>query len=334
MVTVVTGASGFLGGVLVRSLLAHGRHVRAVDLRRGPSLEGLEVEFQRADVRDGDAVQAALRGASTVFHTAAVISVTGDRSGKVRDVNVNGVRTVAEAALDAGVDRFVHCSSVHAFDLELDGELTEASPRATDPHLPPYDRSKAAGEAALREVVERGLDAVVCNPTGVIGPHDINPSRMGVVILALFRGRMPALIDGGFNWVDVRDVVAGLLAAEAQGRTGENYLLPGHQRSLLEMAIAAEEVSGVPRPRRVVPMWLARTVTPIGNVVSGSTGNPLWATSESLHALRFSPPVSGAKARTELGYAPRPFVETIGETYRWFEDRGLLPRSEPGPPGV
>ncbi len=326
MVTVVTGASGFVGGVLVRALLEEGRDVRGVDLRRGPSIEGLDIEFRQADVRNGEAIREALEGASTVFHTAAVISVTGDRSGRVRDVNVNGVRTVAEAALSSGVDRFVHCSSVHAYDLEVDAELTETSPRATDPHLPPYDRSKAAGEAALREVAARGLDTVVCNPTGVIGPHDFAPSRMGVVLLALFRGRMPALIDGGFNWVDVRDVVAGLLAAETRGRTGENYLLPGHQRSLLEMALAAEEVSGVPRPKRVVPMWIARAVTPIGNIVSGRTGNPLWATSESLHALRHSPPVSGSKARAELGYAPRPFPETIGDTYRWFQDQGLLPR--------
>jgi len=333
MVTVVTGASGFLGGVLVRRLLSEGRAVRAVDLHRGPTLDGLDIDFVKANVLDRSTLDTAFRGVSTVFHLAAVISVTGDPADRVWNVNVNGVRNTAGAALASGVNRFVHCSSVHAFDLEIDGELDESSPPSTASTLPIYDRSKAAGEAALREVTARGLDAVVCNPTGVIGPYDFAPSRMGVVLLALFRRRLLALIDGGFNWVDVRDVATGLISAEARGRTGENYLLAGSQRSLPEVAAVAEEVSGVRRPRYTVPMWAARTLSPLGNIVSGRTGNPLWYTSESLHALRFSPPVSGAKAATELGHHPRSFEDTIGDTYQWFAEAGLLPRSTTGDAG-
>jgi len=262
MVAVVTGASGFVGATLVRSLLAAGREVRGVDLQRGSSLDGLDIDWVEADVLDRSAMDHALEGASTVFHTAAVISIAGDPTGRVWNVNVNGVRNTAEAALEASAERFVHCSSVHAFDLEIEGDLDEGRARATRSRLPVYDRSKAAGETALSTVAARGLNTVVCNPTGILGPHDFAPSRMGSVLLALFQGRMNGVVAGGFNWVDVRDVVAGLVAAEEHGIPGENYLLPGHYRTLDEIAAAAEQVSGIPRPRTVAPMWLARAVSP------------------------------------------------------------------------
>lgn len=326
MLTVVTGASGFLGGALVRALLAEERQVRAVDLRRGPGLAGLDVEWMPADVLDISSLEASFQGAEIVFHLAAVISVTGDPTGQVWAVNVDGPRNVAEAALHAGVHRLVHCSSVHAYDLEAgEHRVTETSPRATAAGLPVYDRSKAAGEAALRQMIDGGLDAVIVNPTGVIGPYDFAPSRMGSVFLALFRRRLPALIDGGFDWVDVRDVASSMLAAETQGRRGENYLLPGHHLSLPELAAVAEQVSGVPKPTFSVPMRFARLWSPLADMVSRRSANPLWYTTESLHALRFDPAVSGAKAQAELGHRPRPFDDTVRDIHHWFTDQGLLP---------
>jgi dihydroflavonol-4-reductase len=132
MLTVVTGASGFLGAALVRALLAEERQVRAVDLRRGPGLAGLDVEWMPADVLDTSSLEAGFQGAGIVYHLAAVISVTGDPTGQVWAVNVDGPRNVAEAALHAGVHRLVHCSSVHAYDLEAgEHQVTETSPPAT-----------------------------------------------------------------------------------------------------------------------------------------------------------------------------------------------------------
>lgn len=334
MLTVVTGASGFLGGALVRTLLAQDRQVRAVDLQRGPGLAGLDLEWMPADVLDTSNLEAAFQGATVVYHLAAVISVTGDPTGRVWAVNVNGVRNVAETALSVGVRRLVHCSSVHAYDLEVgEHRVTETSPRATAAGLPVYDRSKVAGEAALQEVIDRGLDAVIVNPTGVIGPYDFGPSRMGWVFLALFRRRLPALIDGGFDWVDVRDVASSMVAAEAHGPRGENYLLPGHRLSLPELAGVAEQVTGVPKPTFTVPMRFARLWSPLADMVSRRTGNPLWYTREILHALRFDPSVSGAKAEAELGHRPRPVDETVKDIYDWFTGQGLLqgacqPRSD------
>jgi dihydroflavonol-4-reductase len=323
--TVVTGASGFLGGAVVRELMAQDREVRAVDLHRGPTLDGLDVEFVHGDVLDRPSLDIVFEDAGAVYHLAGLISITGDPDGRVHRVNVDGVRNVAEAALGAGVQRLIHCSSVHAYDLEAPADLlSETSPRATAPGLPAYDRSKAGGEAALREVADRGLDSVVINPTGIIGPYDFGPSRMGRVFQALFRKRLPALIEGGFDWVDSRDVASAMVTAESRGRTGENYLLPGHHLSIPDLAGVAEEVSSVPKPRWTVPMWLARVWSPLGDVFGRRSESPLWYTSESLHALEHTPAVSSKKALEELGHSPRPVNETVGDIYRWFKDNGDL----------
>lgn len=323
MVTVVTGASGFLGGAVVRALLEQDREVRAIDLHRGPTLDGLDIEFVRGDVLDPERLLAAFDGADAVYHLVALISIAGDPTGQVRRINVDGVRNVAEASLESGVRRMVHCSSVHAYDLETGGKtVIEESARATAPQLPAYDRSKAAGESALRKVVDRGLDAVVVNPTGIIGPDDFAPSRTGQLFQAMFTGKLPALIKGGFDWVDSRDVASSILAADSHGRTGENYLLPGHACTIAQLAALAEEVSGTPKPKVTVPMGLAKIWSPIGDRLSRRSGSALTFTSESLHVLEHNPPISGDKARQVLGHDPRPIEDTVADIYRWFEQRG------------
>jgi dihydroflavonol-4-reductase len=283
-----------------------------------------------ADVLDVASLRTALDGAEVVYHLAARISVTGDPDGLVWATNVGGVRNVAEVALASGVRRFVHCSSVHAFDLDRSGgHLDERSPRADRPSLPAYDRSKAAGEWELRKVVQRGLDAVVVNPTGVIGPCDFEPSRMGTFFAALAQGRLPALVAGGFDWVDVRDVAEALIAAEERGRTGETYLVPGHWHSLRGLARMVAEVTGVSPPMVAVPMGVARLWGPLGTVLARRWDSPLLAGSESLHALRFGGAVSGEKAARELGHRPRPAMESVRDLYAWF-GRGGDPRMADG----
>jgi len=326
MVCAVTGAAGHIGTNLVRELLAEGRDTRIIDLREPAALVALGAGLVTADVRDPVAMAAALTGVDTVFHLAAVISVTGSRGGVVEDVNVNGVRTVAEAALRAGVRRLVHCSSVHAFDLEAvrGRPVDEQAPRSLARRLPAYDRSKAAGEVQLRRVVEQGLDAVVVNPTGVIGPRDEQPSRMGHFFLALEAGQLPATVEGGFDWVDVRDVVTALLATETRGRTGENYLVGGHYATTRELAEIAHAVTGVAAPRVEVPLWFARLWSPAATLVSRTREHPLLYTRDSLHALASMPRVDSSKAQRELGHRPRSTQSTVTDLYAWFAQSGLL----------
>ena len=328
MVTAVTGASGYLGGAVVRALLAEGRHVRAIDLHRGPALDGLDVEFVQGDVLDSASMNHALSRVDAVYHLAAMIAIAGEPSEQVWTLNVEGAGNVAQAALRMGVGRMVHCSSVHAYDLESElPSLTEDSPKTVIRSRPVYDRSKAAGEEKVREAIGQGLDGVIVNPTGVIGPLDFAPSRMGHVFIAMFTNRLPALIDGGFDWVDLRDVAASMIAAEKRGRTGDNYLLAGHYASIEELAGMASATSGVEVTARKAPMWLARLAAPLGAFGRGA-GRDLSYTSDALHALRYSPPISSAKAATELGHKPRPTADSVRDIHQWFDRRGDLEVAE------
>lgn len=323
----VTGAGGHVGTNLVRSLLAAGREVRAVDTREPVDLVGLGARWVPADVRDRRALRIAFSDAEVVFHLAAVISVVGGMGGLVSSVNVDGVAACAHAALDAGVPRFVHCSSIHAFDLEAcrGTTVTEGSPRSTRPSLPAYDRSKAAGEAALRLVVAEGLDAVILNPSGVIGPRDEGPSRMGALLLAAARGRLPATVQGDFDWVDVRDVVDALLVAETTGDTGENYIVGGHSADLATLAAWAAAAAGGRRPRADLPLWFARLWAPGASFVARRSQNPLLYTWDSLHAVGSRPRVDHSRAAGVLGHHPRPLRDTVDDLVTFFADQGSIP---------
>jgi dihydroflavonol-4-reductase len=243
----------------------------------------------------------------------------------VTATNVDGARNAAEAALACGVRRFVHCSSIHAFVQEgPSGTIVEPMPRALDGRHAAYDRSKAIGEQAVREVVARGLDVVIVHPTAVIGPFDFKPSRMGRLLLALYRRRIPALVPGGFDWVDVRDVVAGLLQAEARGRANESYLLSGRYVPVSEFARLAAEVTGVPAPRWCTPFRLARAAAPFSTAFGRIRGREPLFTTESLVALATGTKVDCGKARQELGYSARDLKTTLHDTYAWFAETGRI----------
>jgi dihydroflavonol-4-reductase len=243
----------------------------------------------------------------------------------MQQINIVGPRNVVAACLKTGVKRLVHFSSIHALSTQpKDGVVDETRGPSGDDGAPDYDCTKAAGEHEVQAGVKQGLDAVVLNPTGVIGPGDYRPSPMGAVFLKLYHRQIPSLIDGGFNWVDVRDVVSGALAAAERGRTGERYLLSGHWLSVRELAVLVEKETGRGPPWLVAPMWSARLAAPFAVAWAHLTnGRPLF-TSASLHALRNHRQISHDKASRDLGYQPRPVEETVRDIFRWFADAKQL----------
>lgn len=319
----LTGASGHVGTNLLPMLLERGHDVRVLAFEGEDFTEIEGPEYQRGDVRDRASLDSAFEGAEAVIHLAAKISIVGDRDGSVWETNVTGARNVAEAALAANVKRLVHTSSCHAFNINDGAELVDETAGRPGPRYPAYDRSKAAGEAEVRKVIERGLDAVVVNPSGIIGPNDPEPSRMGRTLLNIASGRLPGLIDGGFDWVDVRDVCEGVLLALERGRTGENYLLSGHWLSVSDIAGLVEEFSGRKRPWFTSPMWLARMTAPIVHGLADLTGGEPLYTPEALHALRASPLCNG-KAVGELGFSVRPTRDSVRDALASFREQGRL----------
>lgn len=323
----ITGATGHVGSNLVRQLVARGDTVRALTRNPDPKeLRGLPVEKIAGDLSAGEGLDRLCDGAELVFHLAAQISIVGPMNGLVHRVNVEGARNVANAALRAKVRRMVHCCSVHVFEPAPFHEPTnETRPRVQRGEAPAYDVSKAEGEAVVRQAVAEGLDAVIVHPSGVMGPFDFKPSRMGHVLLKLYRRRLPALLAGGFDWVDARDVSAGMLAAAERGRTGESYLLTGHYRTVAQVGDVAQAVTGVPRPRLVCPKWVAGIGAPFMDLAAWAmrSGEPLY-TSESLMPLELRMAYDRRKAAAELGYAPRPFEDTVRDSYAWMLAQGVI----------
>jgi dihydroflavonol-4-reductase len=322
---VVTGATGHIGVNLVRALALSGAPVRALSRTPPPKglFDGLNVEFSHMDLHQPESIAPALAGADVVYHLAGLISITGDQSGLVHTVNVTGTEHVARAAMAAGCRRMVHVSSLQAFDVFAPGtEVTEDTPRP-GPSAPAYDRSKADSETVIRTCIDDGLDAVIVNPTGVFGPLDHRPSRLGKALIDIRDGRVPALVSGHINVVDVRDVTAAILAAARRGRCGENYLLAGHDLSVPNLMRAAAAICGVESPGFVCPMWLARMTAPLATGWARLRNQEPLYTAEALRAVSKKPPISHAKATAELSHEPRPIDETLRELYSSFKALGL-----------
>ncbi len=328
MRVLVTGAGGHLGSNLVQSLLGKGHAVTAMVRREKPSLAGVKVPVQFADIMRADVLAPMIEGHDVVVHLAGRISIVGDPDGSVRAVNVRGTENVARACLETGA-RLVHCSSIHAFDLLAHGEtpMDESGPRVPtgSTRHTAYDLSKADGERVVRALIPDGLDAVIAHPTGVMGPQDHGPSRMGQVFMDLYRGSLPSLVQGGFDFVDIRDVVQGLISCAERGRTGDSYLMSGRYITIPELARIAETVTGRRSPRFNSPMWLARIAAPFFQGYAQVRGTEPLYTGESLSTLRRRCTIDSSKAERELGFASRDVEETVRDLYSWFDARGLLP---------
>ncbi|GAB4306766.1 MAG: NAD-dependent epimerase/dehydratase family protein [Myxococcota bacterium] len=319
--TLVTGAAGHIGGNLVRALIAKDKKVLCLVRNDERALKGLPVEIIKSDILDYESLLKAVSRAEVVYHLAAHISIQSGEEAKLRRINVEGTRNIVSACLAAGIRRLVHFSSVHSFaQFPFDEPIDENRPLVNSNESLSYDLTKALGEREVLAGVEKGLDAVIVNPSAVLGRNDFKPSRMGEVLLALYRRKMPGLIDGAYDWVDVRDVVDGALNAERLGRRGERYILSGHYLSFAELARLVTEVTGVKAPRLVFPMWLARFGAPFATLYAKSSGRRPLYTRQSLKVLRGNGRFSNEKAGRELGYNPRPIRETIADFFEWYEE--------------
>lgn len=336
MLTVVTGATGHLGNNLVRALLARGDRVRAVVLPNDDTrpIAGLPLEQVQGDVRDLGALIWAFRGADIVYHLAGIIAIAPGREALLYQVNVLGTRNVVEAALRCGVRRLVHTASIHAL-VEPPHGTTIDEHMPFDPERIPteYGRSKARGALEVLAGVERGLDAVIGCPTGIIGPYDFQPSEMGRLFLNVARRRLPAYVHGAYDFVDVRDVAQGLIAAGERGRRGESYILSGKVVTVRELMALLERATGVRAPRLGLPAGPARAVARLAMRFAALTHTRPLFTAESVDILGSNCCISHEKATRELGYAPRPIVETVADTIRWFREAGMLAAPRPGAVG-
>jgi len=321
--SVITGASGLVGANLIRLLLQQGEQVRAIIHHDDRALQGLDVETISADLADQASLERAFQGADYVFHLAGSISLQMDNYAQLAAVNITGTRNVVEACRRCKVKRLVHFSSIHTRQQKpFDQVLDEDRALISDEHAPPYERTKVSGELEVIKAIQQGMDAIIIIPTAILGPHDYKPSYIGSALQMLTRRQIPALVHGGYDWVDVRDVAFGAWQAahvtSLMGSLRRSYIISGHWHSIAEVSQMVSEITGQRAPRVTVPLQLAQWAEPL--MVRWATLNgsqPLY-TKAMLNALRSNCHISHDRATRELGYYPRPFLETLRDTLDWF----------------
>jgi dihydroflavonol-4-reductase len=324
VLALVTGGGGRLGNVLVRQLVENGQKVRVLEPGSLPeSLAGLDIEFMSGSVLDAGDVGRATDGADVVYHLAAKIDLSPKKDPMMYTLNVEGSRKVVDACLSRGL-RLVHTSSHHAVVREpLDEPLTEDKPLALNEKCE-YHRSKAIGETIVLDACERGLDAVIVNPGSMIGPYDFEPSILGAVLIDMYYGRIPVLLQMLSDYVDVRDVADGMIAASEKGRCGERYFLTGDVIPTMEMVSLYGEISGAKVPTRALPLWVGWVLLPFALAGSAVTKKEPFITADMLRASVSNEVVSHDKAHRELGYTIRTLRESLTDAVDWYRERGWL----------
>jgi dihydroflavonol-4-reductase len=325
MKTLVTGAAGFIGSAVVRTLLARGREVRAL-VEPGASmrnLDGLDVEIVEADICDRDAVRAAVRGTEVLYHLAAIYRLWLPDSRRMYEVNVEGTKNVLFAALRFGLARVVHTSSIAAVGLPGAGELADES-TAFDywDQADHYIRSKWLSERDALRFAAEGLPVVVVNPAFPFGERDVAPTPTGRFIVEALHRRIPGYPEGGFNAVDVDDVAEGHVLAEERGRVGERYILGGHNVTYGEFYGAVTELAGLPPITRKLPTPLVYTLAWAMEKYATYTHEPPRITLKAARYARREVWFDTRRARNELGMPTTPLNDTIEKAIRWFRANG------------
>jgi dihydroflavonol-4-reductase len=319
--TLVTGASGFLGWHVARILTERGYRVRAL-CRPGSEIRELDVERVTGDLRDPESLRRAVAGCKLVFHLAADYRLWSKNPNELYSSNVDGTRNLLEAAAHAKVERIVYTSTVGCIGLPAEGSGDEQTPVSIDAMAGHYKRSKWLAEQVALEKAAAGLPVVIVNPTAPVGDHDWKPTPTGKIIVDFLRDRLPAFVDTGLNLVDVRDTAMGHLLAAEKGRLGERYILGCENFTLEQILGRLSALSGKPAPTLKIPYAVAYAAGAATTALAWVTGKPPLAPLEGVRMARKKMFVSHAKAARELGFAPRPVEDALKRAIDWFRANG------------
>ncbi|MFN2617012.1 MAG: NAD-dependent epimerase/dehydratase family protein [Thermoleophilaceae bacterium] len=334
MTICVTGATGFIGGHVARLERQRGELVRVTyrDEGRLARLAGLDVEPVKADVLDRAAMRRALRGCALLHHTAGYVAARPVE--RVWQVNALSPRIAVEAAAAEGVGRVVLTSSVAGIGPVANGEVgTEETVFGAGGLDLTYVDAKHEGEAqAVAAGARLGVEVVVVNPSYVFGvpidrsqPGETSTRMIGNYLL----GRLPAVVDGQTNAVDVRDAASGQVKAARRGKPGERYILGGHDIGWVELMERVARLSGVEHPLVVMPTESARLAR-----AADTLGLPFLVAPEGVVLMAQNWRYSSRKAKRELGYRVRPLDDTLADTVGWYQElieRGVLGHGRPSP---
>lgn len=323
----VTGAGGFVGRHLVGALHKRGESVRAFDLRFEPDL--VDAQTVVGSVTDSKAVEEAMQGVESVFHCAAIAHLWSSDPDAYTKVNVEGTRTVLEAARKAGVARVVHVSSyVTLMANRFAGQVVdEDSVLEVEDMLGPYPVSKFLSERLALDMATDDFHVVAALPSAPVGPLDYGMTPPSKLIADLVNGKIPATMQCRMNLVDVRTLVQGLIAARDTGTSGKRYLMTGQDMSMDEFLKILQEVSGRRMPKTKVPKTIAHAAALIDEcVIARLTGRAPGAPLTGVRLARTNMQFDSEKSGAELGVDFKGSIKpALGDALDWMRREHLVP---------
>lgn len=329
----VTGATGLVGGNLVRELSARGEQVRILVRRNSNTMavDGLSgVEKVLGDITDRDSLREAMKGCECVYHCAADVRMWIVPMDVMRRINVEGTRNVLETAREMGVRRVVHVSTVDAIGFSTpdgwgkrDKPSNEDVPFQNERFAIPYMITKYEAQQVALTMNKLGLEVVIVNPTYMLGPWDVKPSS-GAMIIEVAKGLAKGYTTGGNNFVHIKDVVSAMITAMEKGRPGELYILGNENLSYKEIFTKVAKVVGVPPPKFKIPKIISLTAGFFGTLYGELTHtepNINHLTAAMGYVEHY---FDSSKAVRELNMPQTPIEVAIEDAYRWFLDHGYI----------
>ncbi len=323
--TLLTGATGTVGSAIAERLAERGEHVRALarSPQRARDLLSERIEVVGGDVTDAGSVRAAIDGCACVFHTAGLPEQWRRDQADFTRANVEGTANLVEAALQAGVERFIYTSTIDVLasepDVEFDESVIDPEPRPTH-----YERSKQEADRIVTAAIDRGLPAVMLHPSGVYGPAPVLSPGMNELLAQLADGKIPMLLPGGMPVVHTADVAEGHLRAAQSAPIGARYILSESYHSLVGVAQAVKAAEPRAKVPPVMPLGIARGVSALGERVARLTGRPPLIPRGALHFLESHAHPNATRARTELDWDPIDFTTGLEQTLEHFRREGWI----------
>lgn len=318
----VTGATGFLGRAIVRALLQEKKQVVGLCLPQCTLPRLIQVPYEEGDITKISSLKKFFSYAhekeAILIHCASMISIAS-KVEKIWEVNVEGTRNLLQLSKDYGIAKFVYVSSVHAIEEAAKGKIISETQHFSPEKVKGiYAKTKAAASALVLEAAKAGLDTVIVHPSGMLGPEDYARGYLTETVQAMMKGYFLLALEGGYDFVDVRDVAQGVLRCAEKGEKGENYILSGHYLSIQQLMEAVSRVKGKAKKYKILPLWTFKWAAPLIEKIERLLKLPLLITPYSLDALSSNGNFCNEKAKKAFSYTSRPIEETLADILSWM----------------
>ena len=325
----ITGGAGYLGNTLVRELLKRKKNIRILVFPGEESIPQGDIEVFYGDILKPESMTDFFKNNQNreliLIHTAGIVSIASKYQQKIYDVNVIGTKNIIALCEKYRVNKMIYTSSVHAIPEKEKGEtIVEVEEFDPDTVVGLYAKTKAEATALVLDAVKRGLDARVVHPSGICGPFDEGRGYLTTLVIHYYTGKLTSALNGGYDFVDVRDVAEGIILCSEKGKRGECYILSNEYFTVQEMLKMLHQLTGKKEIKRILPSWFINLVAPLAELYYRIIHQPPLFTVYSIYTLNTNAIFSHEKATRELGYRTREMKETLEDTIDWLKDNGRL----------